>query len=403
MSGTEVRPSGGFVNSVNAVCVPFQRPTMPDSRAIDRYFDRARDAHFYSNGGPCALELQRRVEIRIGGGHAILVNNATSGLMITARAVFGRQRSSGYVVVPSFTFAATATALLWAGYEPLFCDVDPEGLHMDPDALSSLLRQYGDSVAGILACSTFGVAPRREVAFAWEAVSRRFGVPLIVDSAAGFGSENEAGSVLGHQGVAEVFSFHATKPFAVGEGGVITTDDANLAKEIRSLINFGFNAERVIVGPAGINAKMPEILCAIGLAVDDEFDTVLETRRGLAKEMATRLTRLGANVQPNLGRAAIQFMPITVEEELRQHVLRKLESKGIEARKYFDPALHMMATFADFPRGPLPVTETLTRTVVSLPMSNVLSRAQGSEIVQAVEDGIASAGVEVACSSELVR
>ena len=368
--------------------IPFQRPEMPPSSAIDRYFESSRAANYYSNGGPCAIELQARVESRIGGGHAVLVNNATSGLMVAACAAFRRNGTSGHVIVPSFTFAATATALIWAGYEPVFCDVDPVGLHLDPSALAALLYQYRDSIVGVLACSTFGVAPPAGVVVTWESLTRQSRVPLIVDSAAGFGSLDELGRGLGHQGTAEVFSFHATKPFAVGEGGAITTDDEELAAEMRSLINFGFNAERVVSGPAGMNAKMPEIMCAIGLAVDDCFDSVITHRRSIATLMVDRLAPMGVGVQPNLLTGAIQFLPVTVPPASRSAVFDTLLARGVEARRYFDPALHCMPAFRRYDRGPLPVTEALMESVISLPMSNNLTSELANDIVDAVRDGL---------------
>lgn len=369
---------------MNEPRIPFQAPTMPASEAIDLYFSKSRGERYFSNGGPCAQLLEERIAERVGSRHAIVVNNATTGLIVSARAAFARRRRDGFVILPSFTFAATVTAVLWAGYEPLFCDVDAANLHMEPNCLGTLLRNYGGSVAGVLACSTFGVAPPAETSAAWESLCESSGVPLLVDSAAGFGSLFPSGKPLGNQGMAEVFSFHATKPFAMGEGGAVTTNDDELAAEIRMLINFGFDASRSVAGLPGINGKIPEILCAIGLAVNDGFDSVLATRRRLAARMVRGLTGSGALSQANLLDAAVQFVPIVVEADRRPHVLAALEGARIQVRTYFDPALHQMPAFCRYPHGSLSTTDDLTRRVVSLPFANEMSDEHADEVVDTV-------------------
>ena len=363
--------------------IPFQRPTMPNMESALNYFSRSLEARYFSNGGPCAQLFEVAVAERAGTQHAVLVNNATSGLMVAARALFARRRPDGYVIVPSFTFAATAAALEWAGYEPLFCDIDPLNLHLDPAALRNALVLFGDRIAGVLACSTFGVAPPLGVSTAWEELCSQAGVPLLVDSAAGFGSTFESGVSLGRQGNAEVFSFHATKPFAIGEGGAVTSNDGDLVAEIRRLINFGFDDQRVVSGAVGINAKMPEILCAIGLAAMEEFDSVLNVRRSLSLRIVEGLG-LDASIQPNLTRAAVQFVPILVDASRRVELLSHLAEAGIEARLYFDPPLHMMPSFSRHACGPLQGTNLVAGRVVSLPMFNDMTTEQADEIISIV-------------------
>jgi dTDP-4-amino-4,6-dideoxygalactose transaminase len=162
----------------------------------------------------------------------------------------GRRRE---VLMPSFTFAATINAVLWAGLEPVFLDVEEHSWHLDPARLEHALAIRGGSVAAVLACSTFGVPPSAAHRAAWEDAARAAGVPLLVDSAAGFGATGDDGQVLGRQGDVEVFSFHATKPFAIGEGGLVTTNNDEIAHRMIRLTNFGFEGGLVDTD-VGLNA-----------------------------------------------------------------------------------------------------------------------------------------------------
>jgi dTDP-4-amino-4,6-dideoxygalactose transaminase len=369
------------------VTIPFQQPEMPSIEHVSRYFDKSVGERFFSNGGPCAQLLEERVAEYLGVKHVVLCNNATTALLISVRAVFGGGRAPRgtrrVVVVPSFTFAATIASLLWAGYEPHFVDIDPVNLHADPSSVRAAFDALGDRLAGALLCSTFGVAPALTVQEAWKRACDDASVPLVVDSAAGFGSIDECGVPLGHQGAAEIFSFHATKPFAIGEGGAVVTDDDEVIERLRPLINFGFDANRVVSGEPGINGKLPEILCAFGLAVLDNFDTVVSRRRRLARRMADRMVEV-ARSQPGLAESAVQFVPVLVDPARRSAVCDSLAKRGIQVRTYFDPPLHRMPAFAGVARQQLDGTELASASVLSLPMWNDLTEASADAICDAV-------------------
>jgi len=274
--------------------VRFQHPQLPASSEIERYFARARQTRWFSNGGPCHELLTERLAEFLGdGAHVILVANATLGLMLTLRTLLEDPPRGRFVIVPSFTFPATAQAIRWNDLEPLWVDIEPAGWHLDPQALEDALTAYQGDVAAVLACSTFGTAPAAEQSAAWRNACATAEVPLIVDSAPGFGSRDRHGRALGTQGDAEVFSFHATKPFAIGEGGAVTTSDSKLADRIAAMTNFAFEQDREIHNPFGLNAKLSELHAATGLAVLDSFDRVLDTRRKLAEQMRGELERTG--------------------------------------------------------------------------------------------------------------
>src|SRR5918998_4597710 len=221
--------------------VPFQQPQLPPPAAIMEYYALSQAASFYSNGGPCSRLLSERLEAYLGSGaYCIPVSNCTAGLMVALRAAVGAPRGRRRrILTPSYTFTATACAIEWAGYEATFVDIEPHGWHLSPTALEAAFEQFGDEVAGVLACATFGTAPPDSQRAAWREACHRRRVPLLVDSAPGFGALDEHGRPLGAQGDTEIFSFHATKPFAIGEGGLIVTTDPDEAARVSRLVNFG--------------------------------------------------------------------------------------------------------------------------------------------------------------------
>jgi dTDP-4-amino-4,6-dideoxygalactose transaminase len=358
--------------------IRFQAPQLPPADAVSAYFALAEDRRWYSNRGPCHELLVSRLEDHLGGGlRCIPVSNATLGLLVGLRALAGTGTPQHReVLMPSYTFAAAMSAVRWAGFTPVFLDVEPDGWHLDPHALDQALQERHGRVAAVLAASTFGTPPAAQTTAAWEAAASAAGVPLLVDSAAGFGATTPAGRKLGGQGDMEVFSFHATKPFAIGEGGLLTTTDPDLAARATRLANFGFE-DGVVRGDVGLNAKLPEWSAATALAVLDRYDAVLSARRDRAEALLGRIARLGFTRQALSAGAAWQFVPVlTPTAAARDAVLTRARADGIEIRTYFDVPLHRMPAFADAPRhGDLAVTEDLAARTLSLPMANDLSPA----------------------------
>lgn len=364
----------------------FQHPVMPGAAAVERYFALSREAGWFANGGPCHEVLVDRLEGYVGGGvHATPVASGTAGLLVALRAAIPASRPERReVVVPSFTFVATANAIRWAGYDPVFADVDPGHWHLAPDALARVLEARGDRVAAVLAVSTFGTAPPRAVGTAWRRLAEAAGVPLLVDSAAGFGARDETGQRLGQQGHLEVFSFHATKPFAIGEGGLVTTADPELADRVRRLTNFDFGPDRVPRSASGLNAKLDELHCAVGLAVLDDFDAVLAHRAARAQEVRALLSEAGLRFQDNCETSTWQFVPVLgPDDDGRRRIAEACDRAGIEARRYYEP-LHGMPPFRRAAAGDLSTTEALHRRQVSLPMSNVMDAAAARHVARTV-------------------
>lgn len=345
----------------------FQRPTFPTAEAIERYFAAAREERWFSNRGPCWRQLRERLAAATGC-ECVPVANATLGLMVAIAALRTRRPHARAALVPSFAFAASAQAAVWNGLEPVFADVDAAHWHLSPRALDDALAQRADELAIVIALSSFGTPPPPEVRAHWEESCAAAGLPLLVDSAAGFGARAADGCPIGAQGDAEVVSFHAVKPLALGEGGAVFTRDAELGTEILSLIEFAFDEHKAVLRLNGLNAKMPEQIAAVGLAALDQLESALSARRVVAERI---LEVLPETFEPQLGSelGTWQFVPVAAPTaDVRDDILARARGT-VEVRRYYEP-LHEMPAFAACPRADeLAVTENLSSRILSLPLA----------------------------------
>lgn len=300
------------------------------------------------------------------------VSNATLGLMVTLDVLAGeRSGREQFVIMPSYTFIATGQAAAWTGLIPIFVDIEPGSWHMSAGSLEAALDQYSDRTAAVLACSTYGTPPPPDLRDNWERLCGDWEVPLVVDSAAGFGATASDGRLLGLQGDAEVFSFHATKPFAIGEGGLITSRSAAFIDTVRERINFALDDTKRATNPFGLNAKMSELHAATALAVLDRFDAFVAERLARGLRLAAAAQRAGFEVQEGFARAPIQFLAVLAPStDSLAATQRRARSLGVETRRYFESPLH---TQIDWPGqiviGDLPVTRSVASRILSLPMS----------------------------------
>jgi dTDP-4-amino-4,6-dideoxygalactose transaminase len=350
----------------------FQRPSLPEPERIEAYFRQSRDARWFSNAGPCWHLLRERIAERIGA-YCIPVASGTAGLLAAVAAVIGERGLSadGEALMPSFTFAATAQAAIWNGLRPRMLDVDPNHWHLDPDVLERELARRRD-VAVVIAVSSFGTPPPAEVRIRWELACQAAGVPLVIDSAAAFGAVAEDGRPVGTGGDLEVVSFHATKPFAIGEGGAVFTRDGACRDRVEAAINFGFQGGAVTAA-RGLNGKLSELHAAVGLAVLDEFDEILTVRRRSAARIRQR-ARPTLRWQAGAERSTWQFVPVRFEDTASRDEAEAACRGVLETRVYYQP-LHRMDSFAAVSTwdDSLEVTDDLAARLLALPMANDLS------------------------------
>jgi dTDP-4-amino-4,6-dideoxygalactose transaminase len=363
--------------------IRFQRPALPPTSEIDQYLDLSREERWFSNGGPCWRLLRDRLSERVGA-YCVPVASGTLGLMAALVAVLeapgeGPKRGA---LMPSFTFLATAQAAIWSGLEPRLADIAADHWHLDPGLLEQLLGNESD-LGAVLAVSAFGTPPPPATRERWERACREAGVPLIVDSAAGFGGVAADDVPIGAQGDIEVVSFHATKPFAIGEGGAVFTRNRDLSERVERVVNFGFRPDRTVGVARGLNAKMSELHAATALAVLDGFDEILEHRRQAATAIQARA---GESVSWQAGSelSTWQFVPVALADAERRQRLVATCDGTIEARVYYQPLSELAPEHSTVVGPGLERTEDLHRRILCLPMANDLSEAERNAIAAAL-------------------
>lgn len=340
------------------------RPNIADRDKFMWLVDDMLDRNWLSNNGPLVCELERRIAEYLGVRHCIAMCNGTIALEIATRAVGMTEE----VIVPSYTFVATAHALSWQGVRPVFADIRAEDHCIDPEAVR---RAITPQTTGILATHLWGGTCDVD---ALEAIARDHDLKLVFDAAHAFGCSHK-GKRVGGFGDAEVFSFHATKFFNSIEGGAVTTNDDALAEQIRLMRNFGFAGLDNVIHP-GTNGKMTEVCAAMGLANLDAIDRVMDvnrTRHAAYREAldsipGLRLTSVSTEEERNY-----QYVVLEVEESFpqsRDDLLEALTAENILARKYFWPGCHRMEPYRSLQPNAgrtLPVTEELAARVIVLP------------------------------------
>ncbi len=333
----------------------------------------------YSNNGPIVRQLEQAMCERLFGGvgDCVTVSNATLGLMLAMRqAADAAGRPGGFALMPSFTFAAAAQAALWAGLTPLLCDIDPLTWSASAAAEEAMLARYGDEISVVVPYATFGNGIELD---RYDDMARAHGVGVVVDAAASLGARDAAGSgfATGSR-MATVFSMHATKPFAVAEGGVIYSADAERTETLRRMGNFGFGAGRSAELP-GLNAKMSEIMALLARAKLDHIEAISQRRAALAHRYRDRLE--GVEFQAPVGlRQAYAFMPVLLpasSADRRSGIMAAMSRYGIGTGTYFSPHLAEQPYFkAKCRAGPLEVTETVASRILALPIYDDMTDAE---------------------------
>lgn len=354
------------------------RPNIGNRKALIERINDMLDRRWLTNNGPYVQELERRIADYLGVKHCIAMCNATVALEIAARAL----DFHGEVIIPSFTFIATAHALQWQEITPVFCDVDPTTHNIDAGKVETLITPRTTGIVGV------HVWGRPCPVDALEEIARRRGLKLMFDAAHAFGCSYK-GRMIGNFGQAEVFSFHATKFFNTFEGGAVVTNDDDLARKIRLMTNFGFAGYDNVIY-VGTNGKMTEVCAAMGLTGLESLDDFIAANRrnyaayqdGLRDIPGLRLISFDESERNNY-----QYMIVEVDETVagisRDDLVRVLQAENVLARRYFYPGCHEMEPYRSyFPHAGLllPETKRLTQRVMSLPTGTAVGPEEIAEV-----------------------
>lgn len=345
-------------------------PNLGNRQRLHDRLDGILDRRWLTNRGPLVQEFEAALARQLGVPHCIAVCNATVGLEVAARAL----ELTGEVIVPAYTFVATAHALRWLGLDPVFCDVDPRTHTIDPARVAELVTPRTSAIVGV---HLWG---RPCDVNALQGIAERANLRLVYDAAHAFASERD-GRPVGSFGDLEIFSFHATKFVNAFEGGAITTRSDALAERLRLMINFGFAGyDRVV--ELGTNAKMSEMSAAMGLTSLEEVDAFLAVNARNYEAYASGLSGIPAlRLMTFDGRDRVNRQYIVVEVAAgapltRDELVDVLWAEGVRARRYFHPGCHRMEPYVRDPRwreAPLNVTEDLCERVLTLPTGTSVS------------------------------
>jgi dTDP-4-amino-4,6-dideoxygalactose transaminase len=363
------------------------RPNIGDKHAFLAYVDQIFERRWLSNDGPLLQEFEERIAAHLGVRHCVAMCNGTIALEIAIRAT-GMQ---GEVIVPSYTFVATAHALQWQGITPVFADIDPATHTLDPEAVR---RMITPRTSGIIGVHLWGRAAPVD---ALQAIADEHNLKLLYDSAHAF-SCSHGGKMIGNFGNCEVLSFHATKFFNSFEGGAVVTNDDALAERMRLMRNFGFSGLDQVSHP-GTNGKMIEIAAAMGLVNLDAIDRVIGANRAnydsyraaLAGIPGVRLIDYDARERNNY-----QYVIVEVGQDCaapRDAIVDALRAEHIMARRYFWPGCHRMEPYRSlFPHAGLvlPATERVAASVIVLPTGETMDAERIGVVAQVIRTVVGS-------------
>ncbi len=348
------------------------------------------DRQWVTNDGPCVKEFERRIADTLGVKHAIGVCNGTVALEIAIRAA----GLTGEVIVPSYTFVATVHALQWQGITPVFCDIDAATDNINPGMVERLLTPR---TTGLIGVHVWGRAcPVDHL----SAIAERHRLTLMFDAAHAFGCSYK-GRLIGGFGLAEIFSFHATKFLQSFEGGAVTTNDDQFARKVRLMRNFGFAGYDNVIC-LGINGKMSEVCAAMGLTSLESLPELAAInkrnhqayRKQLAGVKGISLIKYDETEQCNF-----HYVVVSVDEAVaglgRDDLLLVLQGENVLARRYFYPGVHRMEPYrSDFPNAGkfLKETERIAGRVLVLPTGTSVGENDIHAICSVIRVAVKHAG-----------
>lgn len=376
------------------------RPNIPDKEKLLEKISDILDRTWLTNDGPCVREFERRVAAVADVRHCIATSSGTSALEIAAAAL----DLTGEVIVPAMTFIATPHAFAWRGLTPVFADIDPVTCCISPSHVEELITPQTSAIVGVhlwgQPCDTDALSE----------IARRYGLKLLFDSSHAFGCSHQR-KMIGGFGDAEVFSFHATKFVAAGEGGAVVTNSDTLASRLRGVRNFGFT-DVDQVGMIGTNAKLNEISAAFGISSLDEMDAVVEANRRTRDAYADRLDAIpGVRLRKfcQNEKHNYQYVVAHIDEHItgvsRDRILQVLQAENVLARRYFYPGCHRSQPYGSIesPCVMLQATDRVAADVLCLPGGRSISPAAIVLIGRLIELAIESAHTETPANIRMPR
>lgn len=360
------------------------QPHLPPLEEFVPYLEQIWENKILTNGGPMHQQLEQALCEYLGVEHIALFNNGTIALLTALQAL----RITGEVITTPYSFVATAHSLLWNGIKPVFSDIDPRSLNLDPAKIEAAITSQ---TTAIMPVHCYGHPCDVE---SIQKIADNYNLRVIYDAAHAFGVQDAGGSILRHGDLA-VLSFHATKVFNTFEGGAIICPDAKTKQRINNLKNFGIVDEVTVVAP-GINGKMSEVSAAFGLLQLKHIDRAILRRREIYNTYREKLKDVkGVRLVEETGQvvANYSYFPVLIEPDYqlsRDELYHKLRDNNIFSRRYFYPLISefpMYRSMLSAQRNNLPVANDVAEKVLCLPIYPALSGDEVSRIVGVVRGG----------------
>lgn len=341
------------------------QPYLPPLEEFIPYLRHIWESKILTNGGNFHQRLEQELCEHLGVEHLALFTNGTIALITALQAL----RITGEVITSPYSFVATAHSLLWNGIKPVFVDIDPKTLNLDPSKIEAAITPQ---TTAIMPVHCYGNPCDVETI---GRIADTYGLRVIYDAAHAFGVKNQAGSILRH-GDLSVLSFHATKVFNTFEGGAIVCPDAKTKQRIDHLKNFGFVDEVTVVAP-GINGKMSEVNAAFGLLQLKNIDHALHQREkidALYRQLLSGIDGIVCLEGVESCVANYAYFPVLVKSGFplsRDALFQKLRDNNIFARRYFYPLITEFPMYRGLPsatQSNLPVAHMAASEVICLPI-----------------------------------
>lgn len=360
------------------------QPYLPPLDEFLPYLEQIWANKTLTNGGPMHQQLEQALCEYLGVEHIALFNNGTIALLTALQSL----RVTGEVITTPYSFVATAHSLLWNGIKPVFVDIDPVTLNMDPARIEAAITPQ---TTAIMPVHCYGHPCDVD---AIQKIADTYNLRVIYDAAHAFGVQDAGGSLLRH-GDLSVLSFHATKVFNTFEGGAIVCPDAKTKQRINHLKNFGFVDEVTVIAP-GINGKMSEINAAFGLLQLKHIDHALARRAAIDARYRAGLAGIkGIHVVEEAGQTVANhsYFPLLVEDDYpldRDALYQRLKDNNIFGRRYFYPLISNFSMYSGMTsaqRNNLPVANRIAEKVLCLPIYPALNDQDIDRIIDVVRRG----------------
>ncbi len=361
------------------------QPSLPPLDEFTPYLEEIWNNKILTNCGPFHKQLERALCDYLEVAHLSLFANGTLALVTALQAL----RVTGEVITTPYSFVATAHSLLWNGIKPVFVDIDPKTLNLNPEKIEAAITPQTTAILPVHCYSN----PCEVDAI--QKIADTYNLRVIYDAAHAFGVKDNNGSSILQHGDLSILSFHATKVFNTFEGGAIIAPDAKVKQRIDHLKNFGFVDEVTVAAP-GINGKMSEINAAFGLLQLGHIDRAIASRKAIDTLYRERLKGVaGISCLTPIKDASTNYsyFPILVHEEYpldRDELYKKLKESNIHARRYFYPLISDFPMYRGLPSARssnLPIATIKSTQILCLPIFPDLEDESVKEITTIIKNG----------------